>query len=284
MSTMREKWSILRSQEAFRKAPSVTLLRLLAWRLHRWGSKPGAITLPKWDLRMHLPAECGVATYIFAFREMYEPELLYLDRLLSPGMTFVDVGACYGVYTLVAAKLVGANGRVIAFEPARRSYAVLQENIKLNSLANVRACRLALADRMGVSTLYHHLDPGRNSLGVQQGNLGAPEEVETNTLDSVFGSGLPERVDVMKLDVEGAQELVLRGAREILTTARPAIIFEVDAETATALGLSPRGAWDTLDRMGYGMFRVLDGNGLIPLRVPPEFACNVIALHSTKGI
>jgi FkbM family methyltransferase len=221
---------------------------------------------------------------MFAFREMYEPEVLYLDRLLSPGMTFVDVGACYGIYTLVAAKLVGAKGRVIAFEPATRSYAVLQENIKLNGLANVRPYRVALSDRIGVSSLYHHPDPGSNSLGVRQGILGAPEEVETNTLDSVFGSGPPERVDVMKLDVEGAEALVFRGARVILTTAHPAIIFEVNPEAATALGLPPRGAWDILDRMGYGFFRILDRNTRIPLRVPPESLCNVIALHSTKGI
>jgi FkbM family methyltransferase len=282
---MTEKWNFLRSHEAFRKAPIITLLRLLAWRLHCWLGKPATITLPKWDLRMHLPAEWrGFARLMFAFREMYEPELLYLDRLLSPGMTFVDVGACYGVYTLVAAKLVGAKGRVIAFEPASRSYAVLQENIKLNGLANVRPYRVALSDRIGFSRLYHQPDPGRNSLGVPEGISGAPEEVETNTLDSVLGSGPSERVDVMKLDVEGAEELVFRGAREILTTAHPAIIFEVNPEAVTALGLSPRGAWDILDRMGYSTFRALDGNAPIPLRVPPEFICNLIALHSTKGI
>lgn len=285
MSSMRGKWNFLRSHEAFRKAPRVTLFRLLAWRLHCWLDKPATITLAKWHLRMHLPAEWrGPAKLIFAFREMYERELLYLDRLLSPGMTFVDVGACYGVYTVVAAKLVGANGRVIAFEPATRSYAVLQENIKLNGLANVRPYRVALSDRIGLSRLYHHPDSSRNSLGMPQGILGAPEDVETNTLDSVLGSGPSEHVDVMKLDVEGAEELVFRGAREILTTAHPAIIFEVNPEAATALGLSPRGAWDILDRMDYGLFRVLDRNALIPLRAPPESACNVIALHSSKGL
>jgi len=221
---------------------------------------------------------------MFAFGEMYEPELLYLDRLLSPGMTFVDVGTCYGIYTLVAARLVGANGRVIAFEPATRSYAVLRQNIKLNGLANVRAYRVALSDRIGLSSLHHHPDSSRNSLGMREGILGAPEEVETNTLDSVFGSGPSERVDVMKLDVEGAEELVFREARGILATSHPAIIFEVNPEAATALGLSPRGAWDILDGMGYGFFRILDRNTRIPLRAPPESVCNVIALRSTKGI
>jgi hypothetical protein len=84
--------------------------------------------------------------------------------------------------------------------------------------------------------------------------------------------------------VEGAEEVVFRGAREILTTAHPAIIFEINPEGARASGLSPRGAWDILDRVGYGTSRALDGNALIPLGAPPESACNVIALHSTKGI
>jgi hypothetical protein len=88
----------------------------------------------------------------------------------------------------------------------------------------------------------------------------------------------------MKLDVEGAEELVFRGARKILTTAHPAIIFEVNPEAATSLGLSGRGAWDILDGMGYGFFRVLDDVPPTPLRVPPEFVCNVIALHSSRGI
>ncbi len=283
MSAMTEKWNFLRTHEAFRKAPSTTLLRLLAWRLHCWLGKPALITLPKCDLRIYLPAVWrGVAKLMFVFGEMYEPELLYLERLLSPGMTFVDVGACYGVYTLLAAKLVGANGRVIAFEPAARSYAVLQENIKLNGLTNVRPHPMALSDRIGVSSLYHHPDSSRNSLGMGEGILGAPEEVKTNTLDSVLPSGPSERVDAMKLDVEGAEELVFRGAREILATAHPAIIFEVNPEAATALGLSARGAWDILDGIGYGFFHVLDGNALTPLSAPPEFVCNVIALHSTK--
>jgi hypothetical protein len=84
--------------------------------------------------------------------------------------------------------------------------------------------------------------------------------------------------------VEGAEELVFRGAREILTTAHPAIIFEINPEGARALGLSPQGAWDILGRMGYGTFLALDGNALILLRASPESVRSVIALHSTKGI
>jgi FkbM family methyltransferase len=218
---------------------------------------------------------------MFAFREMYEPELRYLERLLSPGMTFVDVGACYGVYTLVAAKLVGPNGRVFAFEPARRAYDLLQRNIQLDGLANVHPYRMALSDRIGIVSLYHHPDSSRNSLGTTEESTDPPEEVQTSTLDAILESTPPVHIDVMKLDVEGAEELVLRGARETLSATLPAIIFEVNPEAATALGLSPRGTWDFLDRMGYAFYCLSDGTRLAALRCAPPGG-NVVALHPTR--
>ena len=62
----------------------------------------------------------GELELVFAFRENYERELIYLERVLSPGKVFVDVGACFGIYAVVAGKIVGNSGRVLAFEPALR--------------------------------------------------------------------------------------------------------------------------------------------------------------------
>jgi len=282
MTSMREKWNYLRSHEAFHRAPGLTVLRLGAWRAHCWLGKPATITLAEWGLRMHLPAEWrGFAKLMFAFRDMYEPELSCLEALLSPGMTFVDVGACYGIYTLVAAKLVGSSGTALAFEPATRSFAVLEDNIALNSLGNVRAYRVALSDRASVRRLYLHPDPSRNSLAKTEETVGYPEQVEANTLDAFLGSIASRSIDVIKMDVEGAEELVLRGARETLSAARPAIIFEVNPQAATALGLSPRGAWEFLDHMGYDFYCLSDGSRLAALRCAPPGG-NVVALHPTK--
>src|SRR3981081_1239453 len=141
------KWKYLTAQEAMRRAPVLTMSRLFSWRARCLLRCAAIARLPRWDVQMFLPANWrGVEKLIFAFREYYEPELDYLKQILSPGMTFVDAGACYGIYTLAASKMVGQQGRVIAFEPASRVFRVLRKNIELNGLTNVLAYPLALTE------------------------------------------------------------------------------------------------------------------------------------------
>ncbi|MGB7844229.1 MAG: FkbM family methyltransferase [Candidatus Acidiferrum sp.] len=201
---------------------------------------------------MFLPGKWrGFGKFIFAFRENYEPELTYLERVLSPGKTFIDAGANFGVYTLVASKIVGETGRVLAFEPSLQSFPVLQHNIALNGLMNTSAYRLALSDRSGKAWLYHGRDPVQNSLGRDPVSSGEGEEVETESLDNVVQKAGVEHVDIIKLDVEGAEEMILRGAMKTLTADRPVVIFEVNAAAAAGLGLSPQGARELLRNLDY---------------------------------
>ena len=79
---------------------------------------------------MFLPAKWqGIGRLIFTLREHYEPELAYLEKVLSAGKTFVDVGASFGIYTVAASRMVGDTGRVLAFEPSVQSFPILQKNI-----------------------------------------------------------------------------------------------------------------------------------------------------------
>jgi FkbM family methyltransferase len=207
---------------------------------------------------MFFPAERrGFGKFIYAFREYYEPELAYLETVLSPGKVFIDVGANFGVYTLVASKLVGEAGQVIAFEPTAQSFITLQKNIALNHSANVRAFQIALAQRKEKAWLYHGLDPVGNSLGMDPLRGGKGEEVQTEALDNVLVEKGIDRVDVIKIDVEGAEELVLRGATKSLTAYNPVVIFEFNPDYAARLGLSPYGARDLLESLSYE-FIVLD--------------------------
>src|ERR1700758_1658936 len=118
LQKLRELWGFLTVQEAFRRAPMLTLLRSAAWCCRCLLRITTTVELPRWNVRMFFPAQRkGFGKFIFAFREYYEPELAYLEKILSPGKCFVDVGANFGVYTLVGGKLVGDRGRVFAFEP-----------------------------------------------------------------------------------------------------------------------------------------------------------------------
>ncbi len=258
--SVRKKWGYLSNHPAFLKTPFGTLLRLSAWKGHCFLHVPATVLLPAWGIRMCLPPEWrGIAKLIYSFREMYEPELLYLCQLLSAGDTFVDVGASYGLYTLVGASIVGRTGRVISFEPASRSSETLKRNIELNGLRNVTLARAALSDHEGRAKLYLHDDSSRNSLGALAELPHGCEEVQVLTLDNLMVEPNLGRLKAIKMDVEGAEEMVLRGGKDVLAQFRPAVIFEINPGAAMQLNLSPTGAWDILARLGYHFYRIENG-------------------------
>src|ERR1700739_1325149 len=263
------KWEYLAAHEALRRAPLRTVSRLISWRARCFLGRSAIAHLPTWGLQMYLPANWrGVEKLIFAFREHYEPELNYLEKILSPGMTFVDAGACYGIYALAASRMVGEKGRVLAFEPASRAFRVLQRNIDLNHLTNIRTYSLALADKRGKAWLYHHPKVGCDSLGRDDSFTETGEEIVTESLDHLLPTDSVHQVDVIQMDVKGAEELVLRGAESIVKSHRPVIIFEVFPPGPLALGLSPYGAWEFLDRLGYEFFAV-NGSGALRSETSP---------------
>jgi FkbM family methyltransferase len=274
----------LRDQESFRHSPLSTILRLIFWRVKCLLHSPATIRLDNWDLQIFLPPEWqGIAKLAFAFRERYEPELPFLEKILFPGMIFVDAGACYGLYTLAASKIIGGAGRVIAFEPASRAFRVLQKNIILNSLTNVLAYPEALTANNGKALLYHHPNVGCDSLGRDHSFTETAEEVATESLDNVLRKISVDQVDVIKMDVQGAEELVLRGAKNILNSSHPIVIFEVYPPCTIPLGLPPFGAWAFLENLGYAFF-VIDGHGALTREMSPPADRNVVAIHKQSPL
>ena len=278
-----QKWVVLSHQQGFRRAPIRSARRLISWRARCLLETGVVVSLPRWNLRMHLPAAWrGIAKFMFVFREDYEPELAYLEKILAPGKTFIDVGASFGIYSLVASQLVGRTGRVLSFEPTSASFRVLEQNIALNRLLNVSAFHLALCDTTGTTWLYHGREPGSNSLGRGSAHGQKGEAVSAERLDNVLVQRTVDKVDVIKMDVEGAEELVLRGAQQALSTFKPIIIYEVVSERTAALGLSPRGAWDFLHQFGYQFF-VIGSNGGLTRQKSPPLDRNVVAVHRTQA-
>jgi FkbM family methyltransferase len=254
----REMWRFLKTQEAFRRAPLPTVFRSVIWYWRCLLRIPTAVDLPRWNVRMFFPAQRkGFGKFIFTFREYYEPELAYLEKILSPGKRFIDVGANFGVYALVASKLVGESGRVLAFEPTAQSFETLKQNIQLNECSNVRAFQLALANRRSKAWLHYGWDPVGNWLANAPACGHEGEEVQVEALDELLEENGIERVDAIKIDVEGAEELVLHGAIRCLTSQRPIVIFEFNPGCAERLGLSPWGARQLLEKLDYE-FVVLD--------------------------
>ncbi len=277
------RWEFLKTQHGFRRAPVRTAIRLISWTARCFIQKAVTVNLRKWDVQMLLPGDWrGLGKFLFVFGEDYEPELAILERFLSPGKTFIDAGANFGIYSLVASKLVGQAGQVIAFEPTAQSFAVLGQNIALNGSTNVLAFQAALSDKEGTSWLHYGTDPVRNSLGKDPSADSGGEYVATGSLDNVLQRAGVRCVDVIKMDVEGAEELVLRGAKKIVTSMRPVIIYEVNAEASAHLGLSKDGATELLERLDYEFF--VDGHkGTSSPAGPSPGYFNVLAIPRERS-
>jgi FkbM family methyltransferase len=199
--------------------------------LWRWLRRPFDI---QWLDGLHLRLYPGNEACRCLFTTgRYEPnEFHLLSRLLRSGLTFIDAGANLGLFTVFAANRVGPVGTVLSIEPSRRELAIIETNIALNRLENIKLLPVALSDQPGeVDLLVAPLaKSGHNTLGAFGFEDTAPdhrERVSAQRLDDLVESLHLARVDVMKLDIEGAELAALRGARGILERYHPTLLVEL---------------------------------------------------------
>lgn len=148
-----------------------------------------------------------------------------LVQLLGPGDVFYDLGANVGFFTLLAARLVGPEGVVVAFEPDPRNAAALRSNIALNRLANVAVVQKGVSDTSGVRTLVI-----AESTASHIADATTAEEttaIDVVSLDDFVSEGAHRPPTAIKLDIEGEEAHALRGAERLIATHRPAIICEL---------------------------------------------------------
>jgi len=157
-----------------------------------------------------------------------------LRKLVSPGSLVLDIGANIGAHTLHLAQLVGPNGRVMAFEPTDFAFRKLGRNLELNPslAARVEAyhCFLTGADGASVPNAIYSSWPLAKEAGLHAKHLGREMQTETaqaRSLDSILGERADRKVQLVKLDVDGFECDVLRGATSMLRDARPIFVMEL---------------------------------------------------------
>jgi FkbM family methyltransferase len=189
-----------------------------------WEDRPHRVRLRDSGLTMDVVPREFIARniYLYGIWEIVGTRLL--QALLRPGMRFLDIGANIGYYTLLAADLVKPSGDVHSFEPHDGIRAQLRRNVELNQLRNVQVRAEAVSARSGTVSFYRvvHDDTnlGLSSLVPGERTEQTPISVPGTTLDD-YVAQLPDgRVDVVKIDVEGAESDVLQGAQKILRSGR----------------------------------------------------------------
>lgn len=193
----------------------------------------------------------------------YEVDLqAAFQKFCEPGMVVYDIGANIGYISLMAAKLVGKDGRVFAFEPLPANCERFRKNVALNGLqAVISLQQAAVIDRPGKITFMVHRS---GAMGKAQGSLGRDEEymdrIEVDAIgldDFIFHDRNP-KPDLIKMDIEGGETLAVDGMQRTLHEARPTILIEIHSHAALEK------VWHAFHLADYQVYRM--ERGFPPIR------------------
>jgi FkbM family methyltransferase len=248
----------------------VSLMRCMPMARYRTADALCRVLPPRFVTRLPrrfggLAFVCEVADVVSrtAFAGCWEPtQTLLISSLLQPGMSFVDVGAQWGYFTLVAAARVGPYGSVLSLEPHARLFRVLRDNVDLNHLRQVTPLPVAA----GATTSYQELvayDESTGNFGGSWLRPGPPSPaamheqtgeriVEVRTLDDLAREHELDTIDLVKMDIEGGEAAAVRGMRGLLSHARVRwLLLEVHQDLLARGGGSLSALYDDLWSAGY---------------------------------
>jgi FkbM family methyltransferase len=169
-------------------------------------------------------------------------------------MVFVDLGANEGFFSVVASRLVGPAGRILAIEPQSRLGPVIRRNLELNDAANVTLAQVAISAEAGVAEFNLAPDTNSGSSGLSRATRYAnpTQSVRTLTLDLCLQEHALTMVDVMKIDIEGYEYEAVLGAKELFRTLKVRrLLIEIHDKLLSARGLRPQDISDFLLSCGY---------------------------------
>jgi FkbM family methyltransferase len=171
-----------------------------------------------------------------------------LIAVLKPAMTFYDIGAHLGFYTVIAASIVTVEGRVLSFEPLPDNQSLLKHNIAINRFSNIRHLPIALGAEDGEARFLVSSDLSQGTLAASQRRLelcSGEIAVNARRLDSLISEDQIPPPDVVKMDIEGGEIAALSGATHMLTTSRPVLVIELHDTASPVANLLVRHGYET---------------------------------------
>jgi FkbM family methyltransferase len=226
-----------------------------------------------------------IGSHLYFRTSFEEGERKFLLRFLQRRMTVFDIGAHSGLYTLLASERVGIKGQVLAFEPSPRELRRLRWNLFLNRCRNVRVEPIALSSGEGIAELYVCLgrETGCNSL--RRPAVSEPVgkvQVSVTTVDRYVERTGINKVDFMKLDVEGAELDVLRGASRLLSDFKPIILCELADIRTEPWGYRSVEIYEFLTTLGYQWFSITREGRLRACPKRERFHENLLAVPEER--
>jgi FkbM family methyltransferase len=202
--------------------------------------------------------------WAFSGGDYYEHNVIhFLDKIVKnyQNPVMLDVGANCGYYSI---RYFAFCKQIFSFEPVSKIYRILKTNIKINSITNIVALNCGLADKQGEHTINLYNSSGNNSIFDRK----VPEEhslkkigeeiIRLNTLDELIASGTVAAPDIIKIDVEGSELNVLKGAEKTINQYRPTILFEYAETTANDAGYSKVLLLTVLNLSNYTIYGIAE--------------------------
>lgn len=193
-----------------------------------------------------------------------EKETEYVRRAIQSGWVCIDIGACFGWYSVLFSQLAGTAGQVHAFEPVPDNRDCLTANLKINDISNVKVNPFALGEEETTTKIYVPIDGVSGSLKAHA-KLKDCKVIDINisTLDQYVNENGLNRIDFIKADIEGAEFLMLKGAQNALRKYKPTLMLEVQAHSTRLFGYEPESLFEWLKNMGYKAYYVNSNYGLV---------------------
>jgi FkbM family methyltransferase len=190
-----------------------------------------------------------------------DPSHEALVSLCRPGDVVLDIGANIGLTALRMSAAVG-NGKVYAFEPDPQNYNECLGHIHANGIRNIEVSQCALGSQEGAACLRHAAPRNRGCVWVDTVDLTASAPILVTTVDDFCAKREIDRIDLIKIDTEGSELAVLKGARRAIETRKPRLFVEVSEDNLQRSGSSSRALWDFLVEAGYTVRHAQSGRRL----------------------
>ncbi len=219
-----------------------------------------------WNDTIYLPEKPAFELIILGSSPQWPSSNGVFQQCMKPGMVVVDLGAWIGYYTLLAAGLVGDEGRVYAFEPDPVNYALLEKNVQANGYRNVVCRQQAVSDKSGEAQLFR----GEYSVSHSLSTFAAvdPESritVATTSLDDFFQKQGWPRIDFIKMNIEGWEWFVIEGMTEILHRSKGLkIMLEFSPDIIKKMEMDPEVLIKRLGDAGFTIQIIDEEKGLLP--------------------
>ena len=228
-------------------------------------------------LRFQLRLDDWIQENIFFLDEYEHEESEFLKRNLKESDVVVDIGANIGYHSLLAASLVGGSGQIYSFEPLEENFRSFLRNIKLNSFDNVHAFNLGVSDKPKILNLYLNSEKGNMGMASEFGetNNHLHQTIEAIDMDTFFKKHPVQKIDVIKIDIEGGEYPALLGMKNTLDRFSPYILIELDDAIINKTPYSKKDIVDFLIDLNYQKF-YLAKDGVLALDENAGISKNVV--------